>query len=312
MRPVVLAPRRRSARPWSTAWRRVPPLSERATPMRRVAEVDADSPQATTRRPWPGPGRGPRRSRPGPGRRPRPGPGALPPPPPTVLAASAMSSPACRPLSGVTAATRADAAAVGLADEHDRPDAVLVADADGEVAQPVAVQAVDPGHDDAVDAPGGQLAGLAGGRLALERLDLVAQGLELGQALLDAGDQLVGGDAQPVGGARPAGPRPAEAVDGPRPVTASMRRRFEPIEPSDTIFIGPMSPSARTWVPPQNSIECGAGLEHPHEVAVLVAEEGDGAQRLGRRPWWSRCAAPRRWRGSPGWPGPRSRRSARR
>ena len=37
------------------------------------------------------------------------------------------------------------------------------------------------------------------------------------------------------------------------PVTASMRRRFEPIDPSDTILIVPMSPVARTCVPPQSS-----------------------------------------------------------
>ena len=41
----------------------------------------------------------------------------------------------------------------------------------------------------------------------------------------------------------------------PSPVTASMRRRFEPIEPSLTILIVPMSPVARTWVPPQSSSE---------------------------------------------------------
>ena len=37
------------------------------------------------------------------------------------------------------------------------------------------------------------------------------------------------------------------------PVTASMRRRLEPIEPSLTILMVPMSPSARTCVPPHSS-----------------------------------------------------------
>ena len=37
------------------------------------------------------------------------------------------------------------------------------------------------------------------------------------------------------------------------PVTASIRRRLEPIEPSLTILMVPMSPSARTWVPPHSS-----------------------------------------------------------
>ena len=44
---------------------------------------------------------------------------------------------------------------------------------------------------------------------------------------------------------------------GPVPVTASMRRRLDPIDASDTIFTGPMSPRARTWVPPHSSVECG-------------------------------------------------------
>ncbi len=42
---------------------------------------------------------------------------------------------------------------------------------------------------------------------------------------------------------------------GPVPVMASMRRRFAPIEDSATIFTGPMSPSARTCVPPQSSVD---------------------------------------------------------
>ncbi|GIU87950.1 MAG: hypothetical protein KatS3mg009_2465 [Acidimicrobiia bacterium] len=41
----------------------------------------------------------------------------------------------------------------------------------------------------------------------------------------------------------------------PSPVIASMRRRLEPIEPSDTILIGPMNPSASTWVPPHSSTD---------------------------------------------------------
>ena len=44
---------------------------------------------------------------------------------------------------------------------------------------------------------------------------------------------------------------------GPKPVTASMRRMLEPIELSLTILTGPMSPRARTWVPPHSSVLCG-------------------------------------------------------
>ena len=59
-----------------------------------------------------------------------------------------------------------------------------------------------------------------------------------------------------------------------------MRRRFEPIEPSLTILIGPMKPSASTCVPPHSSID-GPGFEHAHDVAVLLAEERDRAELLG-------------------------------
>jgi hypothetical protein len=34
-----------------------------------------------------------------------------------------------------------------------------------------------------------------------------------------------------------------------------MRRRFDPIEPSLTILMGPMNPSACTCVPPHNSVD---------------------------------------------------------
>ena len=38
-----------------------------------------------------------------------------------------------------------------------------------------------------------------------------------------------------------------------------------------------------------------ADLEHPDDVAVLVAEEGDRPERRSLRPWWSRRPAPARW-----------------
>ena len=36
-----------------------------------------------------------------------------------------------------------------------------------------------------------------------------------------------------------------------------MRRVLAPIDPSETIETGPIWPRASTWVPPQNSSECG-------------------------------------------------------
>ena len=81
---------------------------------------------------------------------------------------------------------------------------------------------------------------------------------------------------------------------GPKPVTASMRRRLEPIEASLTIFTGRCRRGGATWVPPHSSIECSPGLEHPDDVAVLVAEEGDGAQLARPRPSSSRSGGPGR------------------
>ena len=74
-------------------------------------------------------------------------------------------------------------------------------------------------------------------------------------------------------------------------MTASMRRRFEPIELSPTILIRPMSPVARTCVPPHSSIELPAS-QHADDVAVLVAEEGDRTERAGLV--LGRLEAPRR------------------
>ena len=63
-------------------------------------------------------------------------------------------------------------------------------------------------------------------------------------------------------------------------MTASMRRRLEPIDDSLTTLISPMSPAARTWVPPHSSIELPTSSTL-HDVAVLVAEEGDGTEGAG-------------------------------
>ena len=52
-----------------------------------------------------------------------------------------------------------------------------------------------------------------------------------------------------------------------------------------------------------------ARLEHPHEVAVLVAEERDRADAARRAPWWSRSGAPARRRSPRRSPAPRSRSS---
>ena len=59
------------------------------------------------------------------------------------------------------------AAALGRAAEHDGPDARAGRGGDRQLAQVVAVGAVDPGHDDAVDGVVGQVAGGGAGQLLL-------------------------------------------------------------------------------------------------------------------------------------------------
>ena len=68
---------------------------------------------------------------------------------------------------------------------------------------------------------------------------------------------------------------------GPNPVTASMRRRFEPIEPSrHDLDRADVAERAHVGAAAQLG-RVRAGLEHAHDVAVLVAEERDGAELLG-------------------------------
>ena len=82
--------------------------------------------------------------------------GALPPPPLTGLGRLGDQLARVEAAVGRDGGDQADAAALGRADDDHGPDAGAVADGDGEVAQVVAVEAVDPGHDDAVDGRGGQ------------------------------------------------------------------------------------------------------------------------------------------------------------
>ena len=159
---------------------------------------------------------------------------------------------------GVTAATSAAPPPSGAAAEHHGPDAGLVAQRRrrgraGRRARAPSTRL----DDDAVDRlrPASASA-CAAGRLALERLDLVAQRLDLVEPLAGAVDHLADGHVEHLGQlGRAASSSSRSRSIGPVPVTASMRRRLAPIDASDTIFTGPMSPSARTWVPPHSSIE---------------------------------------------------------
>ena len=89
------------------------------------------------------------------------------------------------------------------------------------------------------------------------RVELVAQLLDLASSRSTRSATSSGVDLRAARRARSAGRSSSRmCASAPSPVTASMRRRFAPIEPSLTILIGPMNPSAWTWVPPHSSIEC--------------------------------------------------------
>ena len=184
--------------------------------------------------------------------------GLLPPPPLTVLAASAMSSHASKPLSGATADDQRDAATVGRTAEHDGADAGLVAHREREIAQrrhDRARRRARPRRRRPRSAASSSARPDASCRLSA----LISSRSSLISALpFDGVDELVGGDAERARRlARSVLPRRAVVRWGRSRRCASSRRRFEPIEPSETIFTGPMSPSARTWVPPHSSVECG-------------------------------------------------------
>ena len=68
---------------------------------------------------------------------------------------------------------------------------------------------------------------------------------------------------------------------GPVPVTASMRRRFEPIDPSrHDLHRADVAERAHVGATAQLD-RVAAGFEHADDVAVLVAEERDRAELVG-------------------------------
>ena len=90
------------------------------------------------------------------------------------------------------------------------------------------------------------------------------------------------------------------------PVTASMRRRLEPIDDSLTILIE-TDVAGGAHVGAAAQLDRVADLEDPDDVAVLVAEEGDRAERRRLRPSSSRTPEPARWRAPRCWRSVRSR-----
>src|SRR4051794_39566757 len=64
------------------------------------------------------------------------------------------------------------------------------------------------------------------------------------------------------------------------PVSASMRRTFAALDPSEAMAKMPISAVFGTCVPPQSSRDV-LDLDHAHPVAVFLAEQGHRPQPLG-------------------------------
>ena len=130
----------------------------------------------------------------------------------------------------------------------------------GQGPQGVGVHLVAAGHHHAAVGGGrlGQRRGLRLARLLAQTGQLLlGLALALGQAA-DGGQQLVGLRAHELGRRLHQALALEGTLDATRsPVTAKIRRVFEPMEPSDSSVMVPICPSESTWVPPQNSSEAG-------------------------------------------------------
>ena len=182
----------------------------------------------------------------------------LPPPPPTAFTASAMISPALSPLSGSTAAATATPLPPG---ELMSTTAFIPGRSRSETARSRTSSRVS----DSIRATS------TPSTAASTRSPALAWATWRRSAAISAFCALFSSRRlrRPSAMSPTGTPRVAATSDsvrssdrmslmGSRPAMASRRRMFEPIDVSDTILSGPMSPSPRcTWVPPQNSIEFG-------------------------------------------------------
>src|SRR5690606_40027504 len=162
------------------------------------------------------------------------------------------------------------APALGGGAEDAPPDAGPVPQRDGEVAQAVAVDAVDPLDDHAVHGPAGQLLGLVAGQLPLEGLHLVAQRLDLLEALAGTVDHLPDGHVEDRGQLPQDGLLLPQALDragaGDRLDAAQVRadrtlgHDLDRADVAEGPDVGAAAQLDRV----------AAGLEDPDHVAVLV------------------------------------------
>ena len=167
-----------------------------------------------------------------------------------------------------------------LAGEHDDVDVGRVADGDRQLAEVVRRQTVDARDDDAVDRPGGELARLGAGEPGAQLLVLVVEGAQLVELAPDAT------------GRRRRGV-PTRLAISPRQslVALEERHRAGAGDGLDASQVGADRPFADDLdradvaggadVRAAAELDRTARLEHTHDVAVLLAEEGDRAEALG-------------------------------
>ena len=128
-----------------------------------------------------------------------------------------------------------------------------------------------------------------GRELGLERAHLIGEAR-------DAVGQLAGAHLERAASSRSCTSSSWMRSSATSPVTASMRRRLAPIDPSLTILIGPMKPSACTCVPPHSSIECSPASSTRTRSPYLSPKNAIAPSCLGLAPWSSRSGAPARRR----------------
>ncbi len=206
----------------------------------------------------------------------------LPVPPLTSLGASAMSSDAWSPLSAVHGGDDGRAAARRARRRARRPGSpgwsrtARASSRRSSRSRPSTRATTTPST-----APRDQLVGPAAGRLAAQVLQLVAELLDLGHPALDRVDDLVVGHAEGSGDLTQSGLVATQPLDRAEPGDGLDAAQVRPDRAlADDLDRADVAGGAHVGAAAQLG-RVRTGLEHPHDVAVLVAEEGDGAELLG-------------------------------
>ena len=205
--------------------------------------------------------------------------GSFPPPPLISFLASSRSAEASSPLSGRDGGHQRRPAALGRGGEHDGPQAVLVAQREREVAEGVSLEAVDSLDHHAVDRLGRERSpAWPPAAWRFSALTSSRRARDLLEALAGAVDDLAHGHVEHLGQLGQPPLLLAEPLDRARAgdgldaaeVGADGRLRHD-LHRADVAEGPDVGAAAQLDRVPTR-------LEHADDVAVLVAEEGDGAE----------------------------------